>query len=136
MKKEKIKKTVTIEQTEFIKAKPVDVFNAFTDPKKHSEFTGAEATGNPKVGNEFIAWDGYISGKYLKLEKGKKIVAEWITTEWPDGFGPSLLEITFAEKGDGTQVTLKHSEVPVEQAESYKQGWIDFYWKPLKKYFK
>jgi hypothetical protein len=28
-----------------------------------------------------------------------------------------------------------HSKVPVEQAESYRQGWIDFYWEPLKKYF-
>ena len=25
--------------------------------------------------------------------------------------------------------------VPAEQADSYRQGWIDFYWKPLKGYF-
>jgi len=135
MKKEKTDKTVTIEQTEFIRAKPQPVYEAFADPKKHSEFTGAEATGEPKVGGEFTAWDGYISGKYLKLEKGKKIKAEWTTTEWPDSCVPSLLELTFAAKGDGTQVTLTHSKVPEDQAKDYEQGWIDFYWKPLKKYF-
>jgi len=135
MKKGKIEKTVTIEQAEFIKAKPFEVYDAFTDPKRHSEFTGAEATGEPKVGGEFTAWDGYISGKHLKLENGKRILQEWVTTEWPDGRASSLLELAFEAKGDGTQVTLTHSKVPAEQAEEYRQGWIDFYWKPLKKYF-
>jgi len=27
-----------------------------------------------------------------------------------------------------------HSNVPKEQAASYREGWIDFYW-PLKEYF-
>ena len=42
---------------------------------------------------------------------------------------------SFNKKGDGTELIMIHSKVPVEQAESYRQGWIDFYWEPLKKYF-
>ncbi len=129
------KETVTIEQTELIRARPNDVYEAFTDPKKHSEFTESEASGEPKEGSEFTAWDGYISGKYLKLEKGKRIVAQWVTTEWPQGYPPSMLELTFSAKGDGTEVRLRHSDVPKSQAEDYRKGWIDFYWKPLKEYF-
>jgi hypothetical protein len=30
---------------------------------------------------------------------------------------------------------MVHSNVPAEQADDYAQGWIDFYWKPLKEYF-
>jgi activator of HSP90 ATPase len=52
------------------------------DPKKHSEFTGSKATGKPRVGSKFTAWDGYITGKNLKLVRGKKIVQEWKTTDW------------------------------------------------------
>ena len=130
-----MKKTVTIEQIEFIKAKPAEVYQAYVDPKKHSAFTGAEATGEPKEGGKFSAWDEYISGKFLKLEKGKRIVQEWETTEWPEGYGPSIVDLSFIEKGDGTEIRMVHSKVPAEQAKSYERGWIDFYWKPMKKYF-
>lgn len=128
-------KTVTIEQKEFIAAKPEEVYDAYLDPKKHAAFTGAGATGVPKEGGKFTAWDGYISGKFLKLEKGKRIVQEWVTTEWPDGYGPSVVDLSFGKKGNGTEIRMVHSKIPAEQAESYGQGWIDFYWKPMKKYF-
>jgi hypothetical protein len=29
-----------------------------------------------------------------------------------------------------------HSKVPEEQADEYDQGWKDYYWTPLKEYFK
>jgi len=83
-----------------------------------------------------LASYGYISGKNLELEKGKRIVQEWITTEWPPGYLPSRLELTFNKIKEGTEILMVHSNVPVEQLAEYKQGWTDFYWKPLKKYFK
>ena len=30
---------------------------------------------------------------------------------------------------------MVHSEVPAEQEEELTQGWIDYYWEPLKNYF-
>ena len=128
--------TTTIQQTEFIPGvKPYEVYDALVDPRKHTEFTGAKATGQAKPGAAFTAWDGYITGKHLTLEPGKRLVQEWRTSEWPKDAGPSRLEWTFRSKSDGTEVTLLHSEVPAEQAESYRQGWIDYYWDPLKQYF-
>jgi len=129
-------KVTTIEQKVVIPATPDEVYEAFMDAKKHSAFTGGKATSNPKVGGKFTAWDGYISGKNLELEKGKKIVQEWITTEWPKGYPPSRLELTFKKVKDGTEISMVHSDVPAEQADDIEQGWIDFYWKPLKEYFK
>jgi len=128
-------KTSTITQKVVIPASPEEVYDAFVDPKKHSAFTGAEATGEPKVGAEITAWDGYITGKNLELEKGKRIVQEWSTSEWPEGYPPSRLELTFRKVKDGTELTMVHSEVPAEQAEDYRQGWIDSYWDLLKAYF-
>jgi len=128
--------TTTIKQTEFIPGvKPQEVYDALVDPRKHTAFTGAKATGQAKVGAKFTAWDGYITGRHLQLEPGKRLVQEWSTTEWPASVPPSRLEWTFQKKGDGTEVTMVHSEVPAEQAESYRQGWIDNYWDPLKQYF-
>jgi activator of HSP90 ATPase len=111
------------------------VYQALLNPKKHAEFTGAGATGSPRVGGKFTAWDGYISGRNLELEPPGRIVQEWTTTEWPAESPPSKLEWTFVQKKAGTQVTMVHSNVPASQAESYRKGWVDFYFDPLKKYF-
>ncbi len=124
-----------IKQTVLIDASPIEVYEAYVDPKKHADFTGSPATGSPKVGGMFTAWDGYISGKYIELEKGKKIVHEWKTTEWPQGYPPSIVELTFKRKGTKTELTMVHSKAPAEQAQSYAEGWKEFYWEPLKKYF-
>jgi activator of HSP90 ATPase len=130
-----ILKTATIRQKVLIPATPDEVYEALADPKKHSEFTISKATGKAVVGGKFTAWDGYIFGKFLKLSAGKRIVQEWSTTEWPEGYPPSIVEFQMAKKGDGTMLAMIHSKVPAGQAESYRQGWKDFYWKPLKEHF-
>jgi activator of HSP90 ATPase len=129
-------KVTTINQKVVIKASLDEVYEAFIDPEKHSSFTGSKATGTPKVNGKFTAWDGYIFGTNLELEKGKKIVQDWKTTEWPPNYPPSTLKLTFKKTEEGTEITMVHSNVPAEQAEDLRQGWIDFYWEPLKKYFK
>ncbi len=125
----------TIRQTVLIDASPAEVYEAFADPKKHGAFTGQKATGAPKVGGEFTAGDEYITGKFVELEKGKRILQEWTTTEWPEGYPPSRLELTFKAKGKKTELTMVHSKVPEEQVEYYAEGWKEWYWGPLKKYF-
>ena len=125
----------TINQCTRIAADPAQVYLAFIDSSEHAAFTGANATCDARVGGEFTAWDGYIFGKNLVLDEDRRIVQEWSTTEWPEGYPPSLVEFIFEKMEDGTEVTLVHSGVPESQAEGYRQGWIDFYWKPLADYF-
>ena len=128
-------KTATITQNVVIPTTPEQLYDAFIDAKIHSAFTGAKATCDPVIGGEFTAWDGYIFGKNLELERGKRIVQEWSTSEWPEGYPPSRLELTFRKVKAGTEISMVHSKVPEEQAEDYRQGWIDNYWNPLKEYF-
>jgi len=129
------KLTVTIRQKLYIPAKPSEVYHAYTDAAEHSAFTGSKATFKAKMGGKFTAWDGYIAGRNLQLEKGKRIVQEWVTAEWPAGFAPSTVELLLKKKDDGTELTMIHSNVPRQQAGSYREGWIEYYWKPLKEYF-
>ncbi len=124
-----------IRQKVTVKAQPAQVYDAIINPKKHGEFTGSPATGTQKVGSRFTAWDGYISGKILDLSKGKKIVQEWKTSEWPEGYPPSILKLTFKAKGSNTELSMIHSKVPAEQVEMYTDGWVSSYWDPLKEYF-
>jgi activator of HSP90 ATPase len=128
--------TRTIRQRVSIPASPQDVYEALVNAKKHAAFTQAQATGTARVGARFTAWDGYISGKHLVLEKGRRIVQEWVTTEWPKGVAASRLEILLERKGKGTLLTMLHSEVPAAQAASYRDGWKEYYWEPLKAWFR
>lgn len=97
-------------------------------------------TGNPanvdgKMGGKFTAWDGYIFGSTLELEQDQRIVQAWRTSEFPDNASDSRLEVLFEEATEGTKVTLIHSDMPEDQIDSYRQGWEDFYFKPMKEYF-
>jgi activator of HSP90 ATPase len=127
---------VVIRQSVTIDAPPDEVYEAYVCPKKHAEVTGSPASGSPRVGGRFKAWDGYISGKYLKLQRGRLIVHEWVTTEWPEGCPPSLVELKLEPAGEGTKLTMIHRGVPEQQADGYAQGWRDYYWGPMKQHFK
>jgi len=124
----------SITQTVSIKASPESVYDAYMDSKKHAAFTGSTAKMSSAVGGKFTAWDGYIIGKNLSLKEGKKIVQEWTTTEWPEAYPPSLLEITLTKTKGGTVLKMVHSKVPASQRDDYAQGWRDYYWTPLKAY--
>src|SRR5208337_1923164 len=129
------KEVTTIKQSVIIPASPKEVYDAYVDPKKHSEFTGSKATGKPVVGGKFTAWDGYISGKFLELEDGKRVVQEWISTDFPEGYGPSRLELCFNKVPQGTELVMVQSGVPEEIADDAAEGWVEWYWDPLKEYF-
>jgi len=128
-------RTATIRQRVVIPAPPEAVYRALTNARQHSAFTEAEATGAARVGARFTAWDGYIGGKHLVLEKARRIVQEWRTTEWPTSAAASRLEIRLAPRGEGTLLVMTHTGVPALQAASLRGGWKDYYWKPLQAWF-
>ena len=127
-------KTIT-QKTLIPSARPQELYDAFVTAKTHAAFTGAAATGAARVGAKFTAWDGYIRGVHRELVRGKKIVQDWQTTEWPSGMPASRVEFTFTAAKRGTEIRMVHSNVPSSQAAGYRQGWIDYYWTPLKMYF-
>jgi activator of HSP90 ATPase len=97
--------------------------------------TGSPAKVSGKVGGKFTAWDGYIFGSTLELELDQRIVQAWRTSEFPDDASDSRLEIRLKETRGSTKVMLTHTNMPEDQVESYRQGWEDFYFKPMKAYF-
>jgi len=118
-----------------IPANASEIYKAWLTSKGHSAITGSPAKASGKVGGKFTAWDGYISGKTLELTPNQRIVQAWQTSEFPDDAPDSRLEIELVEVKGGTKVTLTHSDMPKDQVESYRQGWKDFYFNPMKEYF-
>jgi activator of HSP90 ATPase len=117
-------------------ASPEEVYRAFLSSKVHTQFTGSESKCSARVRGRFTAWNKYISGKNVELVEGKKIVQEWKTSEWPEGYEPSILKISLKKKGTGTELSMIQSRVPASQVDEYDKGWYESYWEPLKGYFR
>ena len=118
-----------------IPASAAEIYKAWLTSKGHAAMTGSPAKASGKAGGKFTAWDGYIFGKNLELTPNRRIVQAWRTSEFPDDAPDSRLEVELVEVKGGTKVTLTHSDMPKDQLESYRQGWKDFYFKPMKEYF-
>lgn len=126
-------KPQTLRQVVTFAATPQRVYTALMDSKQHAAFTGAAAKISPKIGGKISAWDGYISGKNLELVENKKIVQAWRTEDWPAGV-ISTVSFTLTKAGRGTKLTFVQTGLPENMFEDIKQGWIDYYWEPMKKH--
>jgi activator of HSP90 ATPase len=124
-----------IEVSEVFPVKQKPLYEAWLDSEKHSAFTGSKAVIDRRVGGAFTAWDGYISGTTISVEPFGRIVQSWRTTEFPDDAPDSEIEVLFDEVPQGTKITVIHSNIPDGQGEAYRQGWIDFYFTPMKEHF-
>jgi len=121
----------TIRQIATFKASPHEVYETLMDSRKHSKFTGAPAKVSRKVGGEFSAFGGSLSGKIIELVADKKIVQEWRADDWPAGHF-SHASFSLKKVKGGTQLSFYQSNVPAKHYKGIKQGWIDYYWKPMK----
>jgi activator of HSP90 ATPase len=128
-------KKKSVKVSAVIPASPKEIYSAWLSAKGHAAMTGSAAKATARIGCAFSAWDGYIEGKNLELKVPSLIVQAWRTSDFPEGAPDSRVEIALAEARGGTRITLTHTDIPAGQAKGYKQGWIDFYFKPMKVYF-
>jgi len=116
-------------------AKPMDVYDAYLDSRRHARMTGQSAKMSKKEGGHFTAGDEYISGTNVELIPGKRIVQAWRASEWPDGVY-SVLRLELKAKGKGSRLVVDHVGIPDKFRDGVDEGWYEFYWKPMEAYFK
>ena len=121
--------------TKIFKSTASEIYNAWLSSDGHSAITGSPAKVDGKIGGNFSAWDGYIFGTTLELAPNQTIVQAWRTSEFADDAPDSRLEVSLEDVEGGVKVTLTHSDMPEDQVDSYRQGWEDFYFKPMREYF-
>lgn len=126
----------SIEVADVIPASPKQIYDAWLDGAGHAALTGgSQAKVDPRPGGRFSAWDGYISGTTLELDPNRRIVQAWRTTEFPEGSQDSRLEVLLEPAAGGTRVTFRHTGIPEGQSAEYAQGWVDYYFEPMKRHF-
>lgn len=116
-------------------AAPEQVFRTWLSSEGHSSMTESPASVEPRVGGNFTAWDGYITGRTVELKPYSLIVQAWRTTEFAASDPDSKIEIVLKPVEGGTKLTLFHCDLPEGQAESYESGWEESYFMPMRQYF-
>ena len=127
------RESLTMETT--LLASPERVYAAWIDGGEHSEFTGGEAIIDAREGGKHSAWSGYIEGRFLELDHGRRLVMTWRTTEFDEHDPDARLEVRFAPDGGGTRLEIVHTRLPPGGAHKYETGWREFYFVPMRKYF-
>ena len=113
-----------------IAATPEANFDRWLDPKRPGGpwFGVAAAAVEPVVAGLYYLcvrhegrdWAHY--GRFVALDRGRRIEQTWMseTTQGRD----TLLTLTFAPRGDETEVVLRHANLPEdEMGRRHKEGW-------------
>src|SRR5688500_199400 len=127
--------TETVLVSEVIPASRHQIYAAWLDPGQHSAFTGDAAIIGAAVGGRHSTFGGYASGPVLELEPHRRIGKSWRSTEFPAESPDSRLEAARGGTSGGTLVTILHAQIPEGQGDQYRDGWIQRYLEPLKRYF-
>ena len=124
----------TIKQKVKFNASADTLYNLLMHEKEHAAFTGAAAKISTRINGKFSAWDDYISGKNIVLEKGKKIVQEWWCADLPEDHFTTVT-FTFSKLDNKTtQLDFTQTNVPPDQYDALSKGWKEYYWDPMKQY--
>ncbi|MBP9669887.1 SRPBCC domain-containing protein [Candidatus Woesebacteria bacterium] len=111
-----------------------EIYSLLLDTKLHTKLIGEPAIIKPGVGSDFSLYSGYATGKITKLIPGKVIEQSWRANDWPKDHY-SQVKFVFKDVRGGTQINFTQMNVPKGTEEEFENGWQDFYWNPLIKYF-
>jgi activator of HSP90 ATPase len=135
-----MKNTPTIQlasfhQDIFLPTTPLDAYNCIMDERIHASFTSSPAQIEAKEGTYFSAYDGYIKGQNIVLDRGKKIVQKWQAQEdgWPSDLFSEVVYV-FTPHGQGCLLSFHHNDFPHHLKDALEKGWHEHYWEPLRYY--
>jgi activator of HSP90 ATPase len=122
----------TIKQKLKFRLSPDTVYQLLVDSKKLSNLTGQKASISQKVGGEFSAQSGRVSGINVDLVPGKRLVQAWRSNEFPEGAFSMATFLLKKSKDGGTDLTLIHRGVPKELIPGVEHDWRTIYWENLR----
>ncbi len=114
-----------------IKASAEDIYACLTNPLTIELWSGYPATMEDEVGTEFELWDGDITGKILELEPFSKVTQQWYFGEQEE---ESVVTYKLHQEKNHVSVELRHTNIPDEVFEEFREGWESNFLLPIKNY--
>jgi len=122
--------------TDAIPAKPKQIYDTWLDSRGHAKMTGGQpATITAKEGASFVVWRGYITGRNIALEPGRRIIQSWRTKQFLDSDKDSQIDVLLEPVAGGMRVTIRHTNVPDGHTSYRDGGWPTNYFDPMKQFF-
>ncbi len=115
-----------------LNAEPKDVYNALTNKKMVEIWTGEKAEMEPIPGTEFSLWNDSISGINLEFIENQQIVQQWFFGEEQE---KSIVTLKLHPHKKGTNVELRHTNIPDDAYDNISEGWDEDYFGALKELF-
>jgi activator of HSP90 ATPase len=112
------------------------IYDTLMTSRSHAAVTGSPARISRKVGGRVSCYDGYITGYNLHLRPNRRIVQAWRGSDWDEGDFSVADFLLTPLPGGRTRLLFRQSGVPDAFAASIRQGWIDYYWNPMKEALK
>ena len=110
-----------------------EVYIALTNPFTIELWTGYPAHVTKIPGDEFYMFGGEISGKNIEYIDNELIKQQWY---FGDQQEESIVTIKLTAKKNKTYIELEHTNIPDEEFAEMRTGWLEYFWKPLNKYFR
>ena len=117
---------------QYIEGTPEEIYLALTNPFTIELWSDSPAIMDDKEGTEFSLWDGDITGRNLKMTKDQEIVQEWYFGDLPE---PSIATIKLRPHKTGTNVEVRHTNVPDDAYQNIEEGWREYYIGAIKRFF-
>jgi len=117
---------------QYIEAEPEEIFLALTNPFTIELWSDMPAKMDANEGTEFELWDGDICGKNLEIVPNQKLVQEWYFDDLQE---PSIATVKLHPHKTGTNVEVKHTNIPDEAFENINEGWREYYMGAIKRFF-
>ena len=124
---------VVVEQSVSIAASPETVWEFWTDANKLVEWWGVAGEMVPEPGGIFctVMENGMVMrGTYVELDPPNRLV---FTFGWEHNApgellapGSTRVEVTLSRTARGTELVLRHSEMPTSHAGHHREGWASF----------
>jgi len=122
--------------TDVMPAKPKQIYDAWLDSRGHAKMTGGQpASITAAEGDRFTVWWGYITGRNIVLEPGRRIVQSWRTMQFQDSDFDSQIEVLLEPVVGGTRVTIHHRNMPDGLTNYRDAGWQRDYFDLMKRFF-
>ena len=118
----------------YLNASPAKVMDLLSDSELITDWSGAEALVEKKIGGKVVLFDGWMEGKILKIS-GDELAYTWKPSNWPEEIAASEVYYTLSANGKGTKIVLEHTRFPnSKEMEDHKSGWSEQFFDLIENY--
>ncbi len=125
---------MSIHLQEIIPADPHRVYQVLADAERLSALSGKTGSAARTEGEEFAAFDGYVTGRQIELVPDTRVVQTWRFPRWEPG-QHSLVTFTLTKVDGGTCLAIDQHGEPDGWHEHIASNWPTFYFTPLTEHF-